>query len=84
MKTSSRIGLAACAAAFSLVAEAIEFAVPQNVPPLFEPGVTPKSEAGWRNTRRPELKKLLETEVTAIVPWSGRPTSPSPPPNRTP
>ena len=63
MKTSSRIGLAACAAALSLVAGAIEFAVPQNVPPLFEPGVTPKSEAGWRNTRRPELKKMLETEV---------------------
>ena len=63
MKTSSRIGLAACAAALSLVAEAIEFAVPQNVPPLFEPGVTPRSEAGWRNTRRPELKKMLETEV---------------------
>ena len=33
------------------------------MPPLFEPGVTPKSEAGWRNVRRPELKKILETEV---------------------
>ncbi len=63
MKTSNRIGLAACAAVLSLVAGAIEFAVPQNVPHLFEPGVTPRSETGWRNTRRPELKKLLETEV---------------------
>ena len=63
MNQATRIPLVLAAIFFSLCSAAIEFAVPQNVPPLFEPGVTPKSEAGWRNVRRPELKKILETEV---------------------
>ena len=49
MKTSNRIGFVACAALPSLVAGAIEFAVPQNVPPLFKPANT----TSRRPTRRP-------------------------------
>ena len=63
MHAQTRFTLALAAFLASLGAAAIEFAEPRNVPPLFEPGITPRSEAGWRNTRRPELKKMLETEV---------------------
>ena len=63
MNHQAAIRLALAASLASFCSAAIEFAEPLNVPPLFEPGVTPRSEAGWRNTRRPELKKMLATEV---------------------
>ena len=58
MNQATHIPFVLSAIFLSLCSAAIEFAVPQNVPPLFEPGVTPRSEAGWRNVRRPELKKI--------------------------
>ena len=66
MKTSSRIGLAACAAALSLVAGAIEFAEPRNVPRLFDPYSMNPSK--WTAERRPELKDVLAKEVYGVRP----------------
>ena len=53
------VAVAMCA----MCAGAIEMAVPQNVPPLFAPGARPRDGEAWRNGRREEIKKLLETEV---------------------
>lgn len=58
-----RHGLAVLAVHVVFYATAIEFSTPQNVPPLFEIGGPGRSEKSWREIRRPELLKLLATEV---------------------
>ena len=61
MKKLNPLWVAAYAAAMSLAADAIEFAEPRNVPRLFDPySMNPTK---WTAERRPELKKMLETEV---------------------
>ena len=52
-----------------LSAAAIEFAAPQNVPPLFEPGVgAPRDAAVWHDGRRAEIKKIFERQVYGVRP----------------
>ena len=79
MKNLNRIFAAACAVAAPFAHSfadgraaarpspcAIEFAEPRNVPRLFDPySMTPSK---WTAERRPELKKLLETEVYGVRP----------------